>query len=91
MSEHLINDAAAIPVISGWIAMIKDMVPDEWKKKFLPVLAIICGLVYAFSMRDARVDVFQSIIMGVTLGFSAVGAHSAVKNGLEKIDGSDTP
>lgn len=91
MSEHLINDAVAIPVISGWVAMAKGYIPADMRKKFMPFLAMICGLVYAFSLREAQVDVIQSVITGITLGLGAVGAHSAVKNGVEKANGVTPP
>lgn len=90
-TEFTLMDASAIPIISGWVGMLKDVIPDEWKKKSLPLLAILCGMIYAFSIKQDCGGVMESIIMGFTLGLGSVGAHSAVKNGIEKANGVTPP
>ena len=89
--DYQMMDAAAIPVISGWVGMAKGYIPREWFKKFLPLLAIICGLIYSFGIKAPCADVFQTIIIGITLGLGSIGAHSAVKNGIEKANGLKPP
>ena len=84
-------DLTAIPIISGWVGILKGLIPDEWKKKGLPILSVICGLIYAFSIKDNCGTAMNAMMMGVTLGLSAVGTHSALKNGIEKVNGVKPP
>jgi hypothetical protein len=85
--EYGLTDAAAIPVISGWVMKAKDFLPEEWYKKGLPILAILCGIIYSFALREPAGDVYQTIAMGISVGLGSIGAHSATKNVVEKING----
>jgi len=87
--EFEMMDAAAIPVISGWIMKAKDFLPKSWCKKGLPFLAILCGLAYSFALRAPCSDVTQTVIIGLTLGLGAIGAHSSAKNAFEQVDGGN--
>lgn len=83
--DYQLMDAAAIPVISGWVMKAKEFLPPEWYKKGLPFLAILCGIIYAFALREPCADIGQTVVMGVTIGLGSIGAHSATKNAAERI------
>lgn len=75
-------DAAAVPTICGWLEWVKPFVPERYWK-FLPVVAVGLGVLYAFTLRERSDSAIQSVATGLVLGLTASGAWSAAKNMLE--------
>lgn len=72
------EDAAVVPVINGWIEWAKPFIPNALKK-FTPLLAIVLGIGYAFTMKPDACDLVSKIVTGVGLGMGAVGMHATVR------------
>lgn len=78
----LVVDAGAVGAVMGWLQAIKGFMPEK-AKKFLPVLAVVLGVAYAFLMRPGCSAGMECAVVGLGIGLSASGLFSGVKNGLE--------
>lgn len=70
-----------MPIIVGLCQAIKGF---DIEKKFVPVIALILGLIFSVIMGNA--DFAEIIFRGLTLGLGAVGLYSATTNVKEGID-----
>lgn len=70
---------ALIPIIVAFVQAIKhsELIPN----RYLPLLAITAGMIFGFFI---EVEPIKAIILGGSLGLSAIGAHSGIKNSLKK-------
>lgn len=71
-------DAGAMGLIVGVVQVVKAMIPDTWKK-FLPLFAIVFGVVYTTLLRPEALELGQQILLGLTLGLGAVGMQDSSK------------
>ena len=69
-----------VPVLVGLLSAVKSsgLIPS----RFIPLLAIIAGLTFGFFIADG--DIYEALVIGGGLALSAIGAHSGIKNTLQK-------
>lgn len=68
-------DLILIPIVMGILEVVKKANINE---KFIPVLAIILGLIFGILFDD--VGMREGIIQGLYIGLSSVGLYSGYKN-----------
>lgn len=71
--------ALLIPVLMGMLQIMKTV---GFPVKYIPLLALLFGLVCGLILQPT--DYISAIITGATIGFSAVGIHSGIKNTMNK-------
>lgn len=76
-------DAAAIPVVAGFVAVLKRRLPQNWSA-FLPLVSIALGIVYAMTYRPGCQMSAECMFAGFQVGLMATGLHSSFKNATEK-------
>ena len=78
--NDVLMDGGAVGVIVGWVQVVKSMVDDSWNR-WLPLLAIILGVIYAVAVNPQKEQpIFAQIGKGVILGFTPAGTFKGVKS-----------
>lgn len=76
MFDVQIFGVSAVLAIMTLVKIAQDI---GFPKKFSPILAIGVGILVGVFLVDPR-DLQQGLIDGLSLGLSAIGVHSGVKN-----------
>lgn len=77
-----VYDIAIVPFILGVVELFKQIgLPNKFCPVVSVVLGIIIGLVYI-----SPNDIAQGVLVGASLGLSAVGLYSGAKNTKEAFD-----
>lgn len=83
MDLELIGGVSAVVVIVGIIEIVKTVFGLD--SKLAPVLAIALGLVASFGWTYySDTAAYEAVIVGLTVGLSAVGLYSGTKNVKER-------
>jgi len=78
-----IYNVAIIPLIVGIVELAKKLgLPDKFAAVLSAVLGVVIGLVYV-----APNDPAKGVLIGLSMGLSASGLYSGVKNTAEGIKG----
>jgi len=78
-----IYNVAIIPLIVGLVELAKKLgLPDKFAAVLSAVLGVVIGLVYV-----APNDPAKGVLIGLSMGLSASGLYSGVKNTAEGIKG----
>jgi hypothetical protein len=78
--DFTVYDIALVPLIMAIIGLMKkNGVPTKW----LPLISLVLGLGGGF-VYIAPNDPKEAVIVGLVMGLSAIGAHSGLKNSVEK-------
>jgi len=78
-----IYNVAIIPLIVGVVELAKKLgLPDKFAAVLSAVLGVVIGLVYV-----APNDPAKGVLIGLSMGLSASGLYSGVKNTAEGIKG----
>ena len=78
-----IYDVAIIPLIVGMVELAKKLgLPDKFAAVLSAILGVVIGLVYV-----APNDPAKAVLVGLSMGLSASGLYSGVKNTVEGIKG----
>ena len=69
-----------VPLLVAFLSAIKNsgLIPS----RFIPLLAMIAGLTIGFFIADGKI--YDALVIGGGLALSAIGAHSGIKNSLQK-------
>ncbi len=74
-----VNDVAIVPIIVGLVEVCKRLgLPGKFSPIIGLVLGVIIGMIYV-----SPTDIAQGVLVGASLGLSAVGLYSGVKNTAE--------
>lgn len=85
MAEWAIYDIVLVPVIIGLVSVASSMgLPKSWAPAAALVLGVAAGICYV-----APNHLGQGVLVGITLGLSAVGLYSGGKNGMESLKRKD--
>jgi asparagine N-glycosylation enzyme membrane subunit Stt3 len=71
--------AALVPVLVGILAALKSA---GFETRYIPALALLAGILLGGFLTSW--NPIEMIIVGGGIGLSAIGAHSGIKNTLEK-------
>lgn len=78
------EDAAAVPMINGWVEIVKRFIPDRFHR-FLPLAAMAFGVLYAFAIKPGKVEnPIERGMVGLVLGLTAAGAFEGARHLLAK-------
>jgi len=78
-----VYNVAIIPLIVGIVELAKKLgLPDKFAAVLSAVLGVVIGLVYV-----APNDPAKGVLIGLSMGLSASGLYSGVKNTAEGIKG----
>lgn len=78
-----IYNVAIIPLIVGVVELAKKLgLPDKFAAVLSAVLGVVIGLVYV-----APNDPAKGVLIGLSMGLSASGLYSGVKNTVEGMKG----
>lgn len=80
MFDIQVFGVSAVGAIVGIVDLLKEL---GFPKKYAPVVAIVLGVLTGIFLVDH--DFVKGLIDGLSLGLSAVGVHSGVKNVREGI------
>ncbi|GIQ70894.1 hypothetical protein DUZ99_08730 [Xylanibacillus composti] len=85
MMDVEIYNIALVPVILGLVSAATAVgFPKSWAPIAALVLGVAAGISYV-----APDNLGQGVLVGITLGLSAVGLYSGAKNGIESIRRKD--
>ena len=76
MSPEL-QDGVAVPAIIGMANRLKVYIPEQ-ALKWMPLVVVALGLVYAFSYRGSE-SVASSAAKGLTIGLAAAGGYDGAR------------
>lgn len=77
-----VHDVAVVPVIIGGVEIAKRLgLPSKFSPVLATVLGVTIGIVYV-----SPTDIAQGVLVGASLGLSAVGLYSGAKNTKEIFD-----
>ncbi len=83
MLETLPFDEVAL--VAGVVQVLKQFVPDEKKKKIVPIIAVSVGVVLSLGMAYGEGELaIRSGITGLIYGLAASGFYSYTKAGKKK-------
>ena len=71
-----IYDIAIVPLIVGLVELVKKL---GLPSKFCPVVGVVLGVVIGI-VYISPTDITKGILVGASLGLSAVGLYSGTKN-----------
>jgi hypothetical protein len=71
--------ALLIPILTSMLQVIKTA---GFNVKYIPLMALLFGFVCGLILYQT--DYINAFITGATIGFSAIGIHSGIKNTIEK-------
>jgi len=77
-----VYDIAIVPLIVGLVELVKKL---GLPSKFCPVVSVILGVIIGLVYISPN-DIAQGVLVGVSLGLSAVGLYSGAKNTKEAFD-----
>lgn len=67
--------AVFVPLLIGFLAAIKQA---GFNTRYIPLFSITAGLIIGLFI--FREDIKSGVIFGLTIGLSAIGTHSGLKN-----------
>ena len=77
-----VYDIAIVPLIVGLVELVKKL---GLPSKFCPVVGVVLGVVIGI-VYISPTDITKGILVGASLGLSAVGLYSGTKNTKEIFD-----
>lgn len=77
-----VYDIAIVPFILGVVELFKQI---GLPSKFCPVVSVVLGIIIGLVYISPN-DIAQGVLVGASLGLSAVGLYSGVKNTKEVFD-----
>ncbi len=85
MMDVEVYNVALIPVIVGLVSVATAVgFPRSWAPAAAIVLGVAAGVSYV-----APENLAQGVLVGTTLGLSAVGLYSGAKNGMQRLRPKD--
>lgn len=77
-----VYDVLIVPFIVGIVELVKKL---GLPSKFCPVVSVILGVIIGLVYINPN-DIAQGVLVGASLGLSAVGLYSGTKNTKEAFD-----
>lgn len=81
-TDLLAWDASAVPAVIGIATVFKRYLPENWTR-FIPLVTISLGIVYAMTYRPGCQLSAECMVAGVQVGIMATGVHSSFKSANE--------
>lgn len=77
-----VYDIAIVPLIVGLVELVKKL---GLPSKFCPIVGVVLGVVIGM-VYVSPTDIAKGVLVGASLGLSAVGLYSGTKNTKEAFD-----